>query len=143
MSPDEANAADEVGAAVDVEIDQDEIDQAEIDEIKAHAQNPLEPRSVLHFFGAQTRESAKACADSLNEKYAALGGAASFTGAEIDLTDPDSFSDPDAAPFQLVFEHEAVVDDAYLKTVHDMEAIAQRTGVEYAGWEADDGTGLV
>lgn len=101
------------------------------------------PRSVLHTFGAPTRESAQLCAGALNDLYGPSGGSAAFTGAEIDLMDLDALGDEPTHPFQVVFEHEAIVDDGYLDTVRQMEAIAERTGVEYEGWEADEGEGLV
>ncbi len=126
----------------DVEIDDDEIDQAEIEEIRQHARNPLAPRSVLHLFASETREAAQRCADALNEKYGPTGGAASVGGAALDLTDPE-IDLLGHVPFQVAFEHEAVVDNAYLDTIHDIEAIAQASGVSYSGWQADEDEGFV
>lgn len=119
----------------DVEIDEDEIDQAEIDEIKQHATDPTAPRSVLHYFSASSREKAELCVAALNTKYGPEGGAASYTGSVFDLTDPEF--DPDAA-FEIVFEHEAVVNDAYLETIRDIEAIGDAAGAEYGGWHAEE-----
>jgi hypothetical protein len=119
----------------DVEFDEDEIDRAEIEEIKQHAADPSAPRSVLHYFSAPTQEKAQLCADALNTKYGPEGGAASFTPAAIDLTDPEY--DPQAA-FEIVFEHEAVVSDGYLETIRDIEAIGDAAGAEYGGWHAED-----
>lgn len=120
----------------DTGIDEDEIDQAEIEEIKQHAADPSAPRSVLHYFSAPSREKAQLCAAALNAKYSAEGGGASFFETPIDLTDPDY--DPDTA-YEIVFEHEAVVDDAYLQTIRDIEAIGDAAGAEYGGWQAEEG----
>ncbi|HET7813779.1 MAG TPA: ribonuclease E inhibitor RraB [Candidatus Baltobacteraceae bacterium] len=136
MSTDETQPVEGDENAADVEIDEDEIDQAEIDEIKQHAADPSAPRSVLHYFSAPTREKAQLCAGALNAKYGPSGGAASFDDAEIDLTDPEY--DPEAA-FEVVFEHEAVVNDAYMETIRDIESIGDAAGAEYGGWQAEEG----